>query len=70
MTRKVVSVIPTIMRRGLERLFSRYRLRAIPVADENNKLVGVVREKGRLPQKGVTAEPDRVKGKCARAGGP
>ncbi len=45
MTRNVVSVAPTTMRGDLEGLFSRYRFRAIPVADENNTLVGVVREK-------------------------
>ena len=45
MTRNVVSVAPSTMRRELRGLFLRYRFRAIPVVDEFNKIHSVVREK-------------------------
>jgi magnesium transporter len=45
MTKNVVSVSPNTMRGDLRGLFSRYRFRAIPVVDEFNKIVSVVREK-------------------------
>ncbi len=45
MTRSVVTVAPTTTRGDLEALFRRYRFRAIPVVDEERKVIGVVREK-------------------------
>lgn len=45
MTRNVVTVPPTIMRGAVEALFRRYRFRAIPVVDEDGKIVGAIREK-------------------------
>lgn len=45
MVREVVMVAPSTSRGGLEALFKRYRFRAIPVVDDEGKLMGVVREK-------------------------
>jgi magnesium transporter len=45
MTKNVVSVAPTTMRGDIEALFRKYRFRAIPITDESNKIVGVIREK-------------------------
>jgi CBS domain-containing protein len=46
MTRNVVSVSPTTMRGEVEALFRRYGFRAIPVLDDERKIVSVIREKG------------------------
>jgi len=46
MTRNVVSVSPTTMRGEVEALFRRYGFRAIPVTDEDHKILGVIKEKG------------------------
>jgi len=46
MTRNVVSVSPTTMRREVEALFRRYGFRAIPVVDGDHKILSVIREKG------------------------
>jgi CBS domain-containing protein len=46
MTKNVISVSPTTMRGDIEELFHRYGFRAIPVVDEQRRLVGVIREKG------------------------
>lgn len=45
MTKNVVSVTPNTMRGDIRGLFSRYRFRAVPVVDEFDKIVSVVREK-------------------------
>jgi magnesium transporter len=45
MTRNMVTVAPTTMRGEIEALFHKYHFRAIPIADESNKIVGVIREK-------------------------
>ena len=45
MVEKVVNVSPTTKRGAVESLFRRYRFRAIPVANDDGKIVGVVREK-------------------------
>jgi magnesium transporter len=45
MTKNVVSVTPNTMRGDLRGLFSRYRFRALPIVNESNRIVGVVREK-------------------------
>jgi magnesium transporter len=45
MTRNVVTVAPTAMRGDVEALFLKYHFRAIPIVDESNKIVGVIREK-------------------------
>jgi magnesium transporter len=45
MTRNVYTVTPSTMRSELEALFRRYRFRAIPVVDDSQRIVGVVREK-------------------------
>lgn len=44
MIKNVISVKPSTMRGEIERLFNRYRFRAIPVVDENHVITGVVRE--------------------------
>lgn len=41
----VVTVAPSTKRTELEALFRRYRFRAIPVIDEEGRIIGVVREK-------------------------
>jgi Mg/Co/Ni transporter MgtE len=45
MTRNVVAVAPTTMRGEVEVLFRKYRFRAIPIVDDSEKIVGVIREK-------------------------
>ncbi len=45
MTKGVVTVGPTTQRGEVEALIRRYRFRAIPVVDEDGRIVGVVREK-------------------------
>ncbi len=45
MIESVVTVPPTIMRSAIEALFRRYRFRAIPVVDEEGRIMGAVREK-------------------------
>ena len=45
MTRNVVTVAPTTMRGEVEALFLKYHFRAIPIVDESEKIVGVIREK-------------------------
>jgi Mg/Co/Ni transporter MgtE len=45
MTKNVVTVAPTAMRGEVEALFLKYHFRAIPVVDQFEKVVGVVREK-------------------------
>lgn len=45
MTRNVVTVAPSTMRGDVEMLFRKYRFRAIPIVDESEKIVGVIREK-------------------------
>ncbi len=45
MTRNVVTVAPTTMRGDIETLFRKYRFRAIPIVDDSEKIVGVIREK-------------------------
>jgi CBS domain-containing protein len=45
MTKNVVTIAPTTMRVEVEALLRRYRFRAIPVVDEERRIVGVVREK-------------------------
>jgi len=45
MTRNVVTVAPTTMRGEIETLFHKYHFRALPITDESNKIVGVIREK-------------------------
>ena len=50
MTRNVVTVSPTTMRAKVESLLRRYRFRAIPVVDESDRIVGVIRE-GRFPER-------------------
>lgn len=45
MTMNVVTVAPETDRGGVEALFRRYHLRAIPVVDESERILGVVREK-------------------------
>jgi len=48
MTRNVIAVAPTTMRGEVETLFRRYGFRAIPVVDENRRILGAIREKGIL----------------------
>ncbi|MCX6642602.1 MAG: CBS domain-containing protein, partial [Candidatus Bathyarchaeota archaeon] len=45
MTKNVVTVEPSTMRRELKEIFQKYHFRAIPVVDELRNIVGVVREK-------------------------
>jgi CBS domain-containing protein len=45
MTRNVITVTPTTMRGEVEALFLKYHFRAIPIVDESEKIVGVIREK-------------------------
>ena len=45
MTRNVVTVAPTTMRGDVETLFRKYHFRAIPIVDDSEKIVGVIREK-------------------------
>jgi len=45
MTGNVITVTPTTRRTELEALFRRYRFRGIPVADDEGRVIGVVREK-------------------------
>jgi magnesium transporter len=45
MTRNVISVAPNIMRGEIEALFRKYRFRAIPIVDDSERIVGVIREK-------------------------
>ena len=45
MTRNVVTTAPTTMRGEIESLFRKYRFRAIPVVDESDRIVGVIKEK-------------------------
>jgi magnesium transporter len=45
MTKNVVTVEPSTMRRELKEMFQKYRFRAIPVVDESRMIFGVVREK-------------------------
>jgi magnesium transporter len=45
MTRNVVTVAPTAMRGEIEALFLKYRFRAIPVVDDSERVIGVIREK-------------------------
>jgi len=45
MTRNVVTVAPAAMRGEVEALFLKYHFRAIPIVDESEKIVGVIREK-------------------------
>jgi Mg/Co/Ni transporter MgtE len=46
MTRNVVSVSPNTMRGEVEALFRRYGFRAIPVVDDNGRILSVIKEKG------------------------
>jgi CBS domain-containing protein len=46
MTRNVVSVSPNTMRGEVEALFRRYGFRAIPVVDDEGKILSVIKEKG------------------------
>jgi magnesium transporter len=44
MNKNIISVKPTTMRGGIEAIFNRYHFRAVPVVDENDVIIGVVRE--------------------------
>ena len=45
MSKNVVTIEPSTMRRELKEIFEKYHFRAIPVVDESRNIVGVVREK-------------------------
>ena len=45
MTRNVITVAPTTMRGDIEALFRKYHFRAIPIVDDSEKIMGVIREK-------------------------
>jgi len=45
MTKNVVSVSPTTMRGEIEALFLKYHFRAVPIVDDSERIVGVIREK-------------------------
>jgi len=45
MTRNVVTVAPATMRGEVEALFLKYHFRALPITDDSQRIVGVIREK-------------------------